>query len=141
MLRRAVSRLTLLAALAALSLLTVLTLVAGPAGTAGATSAGPEQVAGTIQLVDQTTWLDEGLPFDARVRITRPPAGATVRVTVHDRLLNRTRFQETLDGDLGDTALEVQPVPVGMLPDRGAGTLGVGFQTDGSAGSALGQGV
>jgi uncharacterized protein DUF6049 len=142
--RLAASVLAVLVALAAVVLL---------AGPAGAASAGPsepsgrsdpgrpEQVAGTIELVDQTTWLDDGLPFDARVRITRPPAGATVRVAVHERLLNRTRFQETLDGDLGDTALEVQPVPVAMLPDRGAGTLGVGFETDGSAGAALEQGV
>jgi hypothetical protein len=122
--------------------LVVLAALAGPAAARTPAPGRSSQLAGTqIELVDQTTWLDEGQPFEARVRITRPPAGASVRVSVHERLLSRTRFQETLDGDLGDTALQVQPVPVAMLPDRGAGILGVGFPTDGTTGSRLDQGV
>jgi hypothetical protein len=109
-------------------------------GAAGVTQ--PGQLAGTqLQLVEQTTWLDEGQAFDARVRPIRPPADASVRVAVHERLLSRTAFQEAADGDLGDVELEVEPVPVAMLPDRGAGSLGVGFTTDGSAGPTLDEGV
>jgi hypothetical protein len=105
--------------------------------------AAPPQVAGEarIELVDQSTWLDEGQPFEARVRVTRPPAGASVRVDVHERLLSRIGFQDSLGGDLGSTEIEVAPRPLAQLPARGAGTLGVGFTTDGSSGASLDQGV
>jgi Family of unknown function (DUF6049) len=134
-----------------------LTAVSGPAGTGSAAPAAraqpaqraqperPAQLSGTqVELVDQTTWLDEGEPFDARLRVTRPPAGAAVQVTVYERLLSRTGFQETEDGDLGDTDLELPAVPVAMLPSRGPGTVGVGFPTDGSGvagGTDLPEGV
>ena len=119
---------------------TAATTTSAASGSAG--PGAPAQLAGArIDLVDQTTWLDEGQPFEARVRITRPPAQASVRVTVHERLLSRTAFQEAVAGDLGRTELEVGPVPVAMLPDRGAGTRGAGFATDGSAGAELSQGV
>lgn len=121
--------------------------VAAPAqdpGTTTTTAAptAPRQIGQSqIELVDQSTWLDEGQPFEAQVRVTRPPAGATVRVGVHERLLSRTGFQESLEGDLGATELDVPARPLAQLPVRGAGTLGVGFATDGSSGASLDQGV
>lgn len=135
------------------SLAAALAALAAPAATAAATGPAGERAGATprpqaaqigepqIDLVDQTTWLDEGQPFDARVRITRPPEGATMRVAVHDRLLSRAEFQRSLLGELGGVELEMGPVPVALLAPRAAGTLGIELPTDGTAGAALGEGV
>jgi hypothetical protein len=108
----------------------------------GAATAGavPRQAAASIELVDQTTWVHRGERFEVSVRVTGAPAGAALRLVVHDRLESRSEFRGTLDGELGgiEEALPVDPL-AGSRP--ASGTFSTGFVVGGAGERLAGRGV
>jgi hypothetical protein len=108
----------------------------------GAATAGavPRQAAASIELVDQTTWVHRGERFEVSVRVTGAPAGAALRLVVHDRLESRSEFRGTLDGELGgiEEALPVDPL-AGSSP--ASGTFSTGFVVGGAGERLAGRGV
>jgi hypothetical protein len=81
-------------------------------GSSGA-GAGPlQEPTATLQLVDQTPWVEEGGTYQVRVRADDPPAGATVRATVHPASTSRIDFARAQQGqDLEDPIVDTGPVP------------------------------
>jgi Family of unknown function (DUF6049) len=124
------------ASIAAALILTVSVFSVGarPAG------AAPRQVTASIEVVDQTTWVHRGERFDVDLRVTGAPAGAAVRLVVHDRLESRSEFRDTLDGDLGgvEEALPAEPV---ATSGAGARTFSTGFVVGGDGQRLEGRGV
>jgi hypothetical protein len=119
-------------------LVAVAVALVGPATPTAAEAAQAAQAGGaTMTLTDQTTWLHDGDAFQATVRLTDVPAGATTRVVAYGTLLTRLEFEESLtDGELGDEAYEGESVPVGPLPANG-GLVTVTIPAE----AELGQGV
>ena len=109
----------------------------------GPAAAVPGQPAPSIELVDQTTWVHSGERFDVSVRVTGAPAGAALRLVVHDRLESRSGedgFRDTLDGDLGgiERTLPAEPLPAS---GSGSGTFSTGFVVGGDGQGLEGRGV
>jgi Family of unknown function (DUF6049) len=100
----------------------------------------PRQAAPSIELLDQTVWVHSGDRFEVRARVTGAPAGAALRLVVHDRLESRSGFRDTLDGDLGsiEQALPAEPL---AAPGAGSGTFSTGFVVGGSGQGLEGRGV
>jgi hypothetical protein len=119
---------------AALVVISVSAIGAVPAG------AARRQAAASIEIVDQTTWVHRGERFDVDVRVTGAPAGAALRLVVHDRLESRSEFRDTLDGELGgvEEALPAEPV---APPGPGARTVSTGFVVGGDGQQLEGRGV
>jgi hypothetical protein len=110
---------------------------AAPATPAGAArrQAGP-----TVELVEQTNWVHAGEEFQVSVQVGGAPAGAGLQMVVHERLLSRSDFRQTLDAELGDTELTLGPRPLSELgPAAGPFTtgLGVGGQGQGLGGRGV----
>lgn len=62
----------------------------------------PQQAAATgttITLLDRTAWVGDGLDFVLSARLDGAPAGATVRLAVHDRVTSRSEFARSVDGE------------------------------------------
>jgi hypothetical protein len=87
-------------------------------------AAAPRQAAPSLELVDQTTSVHSGERFELDMRVTGAPAGAALRLVVHDRLESRSEFRETLDGDLGGIE---RTLPAEPLAGSGSGTFSTGF--------------
>jgi Family of unknown function (DUF6049) len=132
-----VGRFRCVAAVAAAVAAASVVLLSIGAGTAGAV---PRQAAASIELVDQTTWVHRGERFEVSVRVTGAPAGAALRLVVHDRLESRSEFRDTLDGELGgiEEALPVDPL-AGSSP--ASGTFSSGFVVGGDGERLAGRGV
>jgi hypothetical protein len=107
------------------------------AGTAGA---GPRQATPSIELVNQTTWVQSGERFEVSARVAGAPADAALRLVVYDRLQSRSGFRDTLDGDLGGVE---QTLPAEPLAAAGAGTgiFSTGFAVGGDGQGLEGRGV
>jgi Family of unknown function (DUF6049) len=110
------------------------------AGTAGAVL---RQATPSIELVDQTTWVQSGDRFEVSARVAAAPAGAALRLVVHDRLQSRSGeagFRDTLDGDLGgiERTLPAEPLPAS---GSGSGTFSTGFVVGGDGQGLDGRGV
>lgn len=93
-----------------------------------------------MELVEQTSWVHAGDEFRVSVRVGGAPAGAGLQMVVHDRLVSRSDFQQTLDGELGDTELTLDPRPLSELgPAAGPFTTGfvVGDQGQGLGGRGV----
>jgi hypothetical protein len=92
----------------------------------GPVGAVPLQAAPSIELVDQTTWVHSGERFEVNARVTGAPAGAALRLVVHDPLKSRAGFRDTLDGDLGgvEQALPADPLAASASV---SGTFSTGF--------------
>ncbi len=107
------------------------------AGTAGAV---PRQATPSIELVDQTTWVQSGDRFEVSARVAGAPAGAALRLVVHDRLKSRSGFRATLDGDLGAVELTLPPEPL-AASGTGTGTFSAGFAVGGDGQGLEGRGA
>jgi Family of unknown function (DUF6049) len=110
---------------------------------AGSAAAVPRQPAPSIELVGQTTWVHSGEPFDVSVRVTGAPAGAALRLVVHDRLESRSGeagFRDTLDGDLGGIERTLPAEPL-SASGSGSGTFSTGFVVGGDGQGLEGRGV
>jgi Family of unknown function (DUF6049) len=106
----------------------------------GSAGAVPRQATPSIELVDQTTWVNSGGRFEASARVTGAPAGAALRLVVHDRLESRSGFRDTLDGDLGGVELTLPAEP--LAPAAAAsGTFSTGFAVGGDGQGLEGRGV
>jgi hypothetical protein len=90
--------------------------------------------------VGQTTWVHSGEQFEVNARVTGAPAGAALRLVVHDRLESRTEFRDTLDGDLGDIARRLDPEPLASS-GSGSGTFTTDFVVGGDGDGLEGRGV
>ncbi|MFO7278843.1 MAG: DUF6049 family protein [Thermoanaerobacterales bacterium] len=138
-----------LPALVLLALL--LALLAAPPAGAGSPGGGPpavpdprplgRQAGGTIELVDQPTWVYAGDAYEVTVRVAGAPAGALLDLVVHERLESRSQFRATLEGERGAVEHQVEPRPLASLPARGPGEVTIGFPV-GAGGTRLsGRGV
>jgi len=108
------------------------------AGTAGAVV---RQATPSIELVDQTMWVQSGDRFEVSARVAGAPAGAALQLVVHDRLESRSGFRDTLDGDLGGVAQTLPAEPL-TAPSAGTGIFSTGFPVGGGDGQGLeGRGV
>ena len=108
-------------------------------GTAPA-GAVTRQATPSIELVDQTTWVNSGDRFEVSARVTDAPAGAALRLVVYDRLESRSGFRDTLDGDLGRVEQTLPAEPL-AASDAGSGTFSTGFAVGGDGQSLEGRGV
>jgi hypothetical protein len=106
----------------------------------GPAAATPRQAAPTIELVGQTTWVHAGDEFEVNVRLTGAPAGAALRLVVHDRITSRSRFRDTLDGDLGGIEHALDPEPL-AASGSASGTFTTGFIVGGGGQGLEGRGV
>jgi Family of unknown function (DUF6049) len=107
------------------------------AGTAGAV---PRQATPSIELMDQTTWVKSGDRFEVSARVAGAPAGAALRLVVHDRLESRSGFHDTLDGDLGGVEQTLPAEPL-TASSTGTGTFSSGFAVGGEGQGLEGRGV
>jgi Family of unknown function (DUF6049) len=107
------------------------------AGTAGAV---PRQATPSIELVDQTTWVQSGDRFEVSARVAGAPAGAALRLVVHDRLQSRSGFRDTLDGELGGVEQMLPAEPL-AASSAGTGTFSTGFAVGGDGQGLEGRGV
>jgi hypothetical protein len=107
------------------------------AGTAGAV---PRQATPSIELVDQTTWVQGGDRFEVSARVAGAPAGSALRLVVHDRLQSRSGFRDTLDGDLGGVEQTLPAEPL-AASGTGTGTFSAGFAVGGDGQGLEGRGV
>jgi hypothetical protein len=122
------------------ALLVAVVVMAVTAAQAAPAAAVPDQAGPTIELVDQTTWLHAGDPFQVSAQVTGAPAGAVLQVVVHERLRSRAQFQRTLGGDLGDTELTLDPRPLAELGPA-SGPFTTGFVVGGEGQGLDGPGV
>ncbi|HEX6237511.1 MAG TPA: DUF6049 family protein [Acidimicrobiales bacterium] len=108
--------------LAAVLITAVLTAVpfAGPdrasAEPARSGAPGQEAPAVGVELVDQTTWHSEEDTFEVGIRVTGAPLDATVHLAIHNRLVSRTAFHQSLMGVTRGTAHETPPELLAGLP-------------------------
>jgi Family of unknown function (DUF6049) len=124
---------------AALGLLASAAVVLGSVGSQPA-AAAPDQAATAVELVEQSTWLHAGDEFHVRVRLTGAPAGASLRLVVHDRLVSRAEFQGTLEGELGGVDATLPARPLAEL-GSGAASFTTGFVVGGDGRRLSGPGV
>lgn len=85
---------------------------------------------GLLRLLGQSPAIEPGGDYAIRVQTTRPPADATVRVTIYSRTLTRSAFQQTLDGRTLPRPL-APPVVLPATPDA-SGTISLTIHTAGS---------
>ncbi|MFP3899514.1 MAG: DUF6049 family protein [Acidimicrobiia bacterium] len=90
--------------------------VRSAAGSQEAPPGGQEAPAAGLELVDQTTWHSEEDTFEVGIRATGAPPGATVHLAVHNRLVSRSAFNQSLMGVMGGTAHETPPELLAGLP-------------------------
>jgi hypothetical protein len=57
----------------------------------------------TLRLTSQTSWVRPDGEFAAYVRVAGDTAGLDLRVDVHDRLVTRSAFRLTLEGEARST--------------------------------------
>jgi hypothetical protein len=107
------------------------------AGTAGAVL---RQATPSIELVDQTMWVQSGDRFEVSARVAGAPAGAALQLVVHDRLESRSGFRDTLDGDLGGVEQTLPAEPL-AASSAGAGIFSTGFAVGGDGQGLEGRGV
>jgi hypothetical protein len=107
------------------------------AGTAGAV---PRQATPSIELVDQTTWVQSGDRFEVSARVAGAPPGAALRLVVHDRLESRSGFRDTLAGDLGGVEQMLPAEPL-AASSAGTGTFSSGFTVGGDGQGLEGRGA
>lgn len=89
-----------------------------------------------LRLEEQTTWVEPGATFTARVRLDgAAPAGATVVTTVHEATGSRSQFAQQVAGNgLGDEVAEptAQPVDPGGTASTTGAAVEVRVATDGT---------
>jgi hypothetical protein len=107
---------------------------------AGRAGAVPRQATPSIELVDQTTWVQGGDRFEVSARVAAAPAGSALRLVVHDRLQSRSGFRDTLDGDLGGVEQTLPAEPL-AASSTGTGTFSTGFAVGGDGQRLEGRGV
>lgn len=69
------------------------------ATTAAAAQTGSTVQAPTVRLLGRTPWVGDGFDFELSLQVAAAPAGATIRLQVHDRVRSRSEFARTVDGD------------------------------------------
>jgi hypothetical protein len=76
------------------------------------------QANGSLELVAQSAWADDGGLFDVQVRVAGATPNSTVRVLVHRPWSSRPAHQaQTLPGDGDDVLLEIGPLPLSSLQE------------------------
>lgn len=98
----------------------------------GPAAPGTQTANTELELVDQTTWLRPGDRFEADVRVANRPPGAALQVAMHGRLLTRSGFQQSLEGNLGRQLSAGEPEGLTELPPNADGSVTVGMSLDGS---------
>jgi hypothetical protein len=83
----------------AFAALTLAVGVPAVASTPGSAQAGSAAQAPTVRLVGRTPWVGDGLDFEVALQVAAAPAGAPVRLQVHDRVRSRSEFARTVDGE------------------------------------------
>lgn len=116
--------------------LAVLSGVPAAARPGGRPRQAPAQASPSVVLVDQPGWVRPGEPYTVGLRVTDPPAGATIDMVVHDPVRSRADFRDSLDGELGGTEHPVPAVPV-----TGPGPVDIGFTPSTDGGDLSGRGV
>jgi hypothetical protein len=93
----------------------------------------------TLTLVDQTKGTPPGGAFSLALRASGVPAGATVEITVHDRVRSRSELASTFDGKALRRAVRTQATAVAALPTDADGTMhdAVDLTGSGAAGPAI----
>ena len=84
------------------------------AATVGAPSAAHAQNRGSVELVAQSAWIDDGGVFDIQVRVAGAGPDSTVRILVHEPLGSRAELHAQLIPG-GAPLLEIGPMPLSEL--------------------------
>ncbi|HEV7758069.1 MAG TPA: DUF6049 family protein [Acidimicrobiales bacterium] len=95
--------------------------VPSPAPAAPAGRPTQEPGVASIELVEQTPWVRPGEQLRLRFRVEQVPADASAQLIIHDPLVTRGDFADTLDGELGSTKA---PSPTQSLTDLTRATDG-----------------
>lgn len=69
---------------------------------------------GSVALVAQSAWIDDGGVFDIQVRVAGASRDSTVRILVHEALESRTQLHAEINPG-GDPILEIGPMPLSEL--------------------------
>jgi hypothetical protein len=85
-------------------------------------------------------WVQSGGRFEVTTRVAGAPAGAALRLVVHDRLESRSGFRDTLNGDPGGVEQTLPPEPL-AASSAGTGTFSSGFAVGGEGQGLEGRGV
>jgi hypothetical protein len=113
-----------------LGLVVVGVVLAGPAAAQDAGNTDADQAsASTISLVQQSAWVGPNGPFDLRLQIENPPAGAQISVQVYPAVRSRTGFAQSIEGEnLGTPIRPLPPVlPIEQLPRESDGSIRLTF--------------
>jgi hypothetical protein len=95
----------------------------------GEAESQPQAPTGRVSLVDQTLWIDAGQPLDLRLWVTIDGPGdlLEVAVTVYPRVTSRTQFNQTVDGRLRTSGLEIKKSSLLELVPGPDGTVTFSF--------------
>ena len=85
-------------------------------------AAGPAPAAeGGVRLLSQTSWVSPGAEFVLRLGVDTPDEGdLELSVAVHQAVLNRTQFRQTIDGRVSGSPIQATSAPLREL-ERDAG--------------------
>jgi hypothetical protein len=107
-----------------------------PAEQPGEQPAEPDVEPERVELVDQTPWVRAGGQMHLWFRIDQPGAAA-VQLVIHDRLITRGDFADTLDGELGGTASPPRSWLLGDVVRSTDGTYEIAVPVGGEEGIGL----
>jgi hypothetical protein len=103
-------------------------LVAGPGGPSGAETRG-RQPSGLLALVAQTPAVGPDQPFGLQVRVTGAPPQAELEIDVHNRVLTRTHYLATVNGERLRTRLGSISIALDETPPDPSGSVSVTIPT------------
>lgn len=106
-------------------LLAAVVVLAGP----GVAESQPTAQTGRVSLVDQTLWMAADQPFGLRLQVTvdGPVDLLEVAVTVYPRVTSRTQFNQTVEGRLRTSGLEIKKTSLSELTPDPDGTVSLSF--------------
>ena len=117
----ALRKLVMSVAVVALALIVVLT----SSGTSGA------QTSGSVELVAQSSWVDDGGIFSLQVRVAGAPPDSTIRLRVLSPWTERADFLRQEVNPDRPVLLELDPVVLGDAQETSNEVLGLEFLVDG----------
>ena len=105
-------------------------------GPAGRAEPAAGQTSGLLALLAQTPAVGPEQPFALQVRVTGAPPLAHLEIDVHNRVLTRTQFLASIDGERLRTRLKNLSVSLEETPPDPSGSVAVNVATRSGSGDA-----
>jgi Family of unknown function (DUF6049) len=107
----------------------IVVVLAVASGPTSATNPAAAQASGLLALVAQTAAIAPNETFHLQLRVTGAPPQSQLELRVHDRVLTRSQFQASLDGERLRTRLTTLTLALDETPPDASGTITVDLPT------------